>query len=511
MKKILIISILLLSISAIQAQTNSLYFTKNIFQTTELNPARQLPCNFSLGLPVVSSVYLNLLNKDFDYSSLFVEDVSGNFSPDLDGFYNALNGNNYIFVNNKISLGNIGVWIKDFYVFFDVNLNNNVNVGIPKSLFIIKDGNYFEDDNSYFSATDLAVNVNSYVEYGLGISKEILPGLTIGGKFKVYTGITNLTTSEFKLDWKVSTADTSNYEYTMTVAGEINSSAWLSTSSDTLSGIDDVNFSGETKITDFINEVTTTYKLPFKDVFSKPNLGIGMDFGVIYKLNNQFEFSASVIDFGFINWQNSPLSITIEEKDFIFSGLEIGQYLGDSTIFSIMRNEEMKDSILASIEGDMIDTLLSLATPTTDSSKYRTPLNTKLYFAAAYSPTDWFSAGFLYNGIFFNNKLISSYTLSTTLMSRKGWSYSINYTMFKNSYNNLGMGVSWKILGFQTYLFLDNISIPTFAARYAAYPDKPYNEGIATKWIKSTRMVNLHFGINILLGCKKQKDYGLID
>jgi len=73
------------------------------------------------------------------------------------------------------------------------------------------------------------------------------------------------------------------------------------------------------------------------------------------------------------------------------------------------------------------------------------------------------------------------------------------------------MGVSFKFVGFQTYLFLDNISIPTFAARYTAYPDKPYNEGIATKWIKSTRMLNLHFGINFMIGCKKQKDYGLID
>jgi len=284
MKKILIISILLISISTLQAQTNSLYFTKNIFQTTELNPARQLPCKFSLGLPVISSAYIDLLNKNFDYSSLFVEDASGNFSPNLDGFYDGLNNNNYILVNNKIALLSMGLWIKDFYVLFDINLNNNIHVGIPKS----------------------------------------------------------------------------TYEYTMTVAGEINSSAWLTSSSDTLNGIADVNFNGLEGINEFVEEVTTNYRLPFDKVFNKPNLGLGLDLGVIYKLNNQFEFSASVLDFGFISWQNSPLSISIEEKEFVFSGLDIGQYLGDSTIFSILRNQEMKDSIMQSIQGDMLDTLLSL-------------------------------------------------------------------------------------------------------------------------------------------------------
>ncbi len=514
MKKILIIAFLLTTVSLSWAQTNSLYFAKNIFQSSELNPARQQQCRISIGFPVISATYINLQNRIFDYSDFFSIDTnntsSQKFSLDINKLYNNLSENNYIFLNNKISLGNLGFWIHDFFISFDMNINNNLNTSIPKSLFALKDGNYFTDTSKYFSATNLAIDFNSYIEYAIGVSKEIIPGLTIGGKLKIYSGIANASISDLKLDWKVSTADTSNYAYTMNIAGKFRSSFGLAAQHDSAG-----NFNGiEPIISDNISKFTNDFSpnnIPLKDIFNKNNFGLGVDLGVIYKLNNLFEFSASVLDLGFISWKNYPLSLTVTDKQFVFSGLDIGKYLGTNSIFNIISDPNLSDSISQGLQNDMIDTLVSLIRPIDDTNKYTKPLNTKLHFAAAYSPNNWFSAGILYNGLFFNKKLISSYTLSTDLMFWKGWSFSINYTMFSNSYNNLGLGLSWKIWFFQSYVFLDNISIPTLAARYGMYPDKPYDQGVATKWVKSTRMLNLQFGLNFKFGCRQHKDYGLID
>lgn len=346
--------------------------------------------------------------------------------------------------------------------------------------------------------------MSSYSEYAIGISKEVIPGLTIGGKLKIYYGIANTSISNLKLDWKVSSADTSNYAYTINAGGKFHSSLDLKPLHDSAG-----NFSGiypEILYKIFHGQVYTA-----KDIFNKNNFGLGVDLGAIYKLNNMFEFSASVLDLGFISWRNFPLSLTIADKQFVFSGLDIGKYLGEKSIFDILKNPNTSDSLTQGIQKDLLDTLISIARPIDDTNKYTTALNTKLHFGAAYSPNDWFSAGIVYNGLFFNKKLISSYTLSTDLMFWKGWSFSVNYTIFKNSFNNLGLGLSWKIWFFQTYLFLDNISVPALAARYGMYPDKPYDQGIATNWVKSTRMLNLQFGINFKFGCRQRKDFGLLD
>lgn len=514
MKKFIFIAFFLLTVSISWAQTNSLYFTKNIFQSTELNPARQPKCKVSIGFPIISALYINLLNKNFVYDDFFTQDLSSpdtlKFNPDLDKFYNALDTRNYIFINNKISLGHLGFWANDLYLSYDVNLNNNVNLTIPKSIFSIKDGNYFTD-STYFSATNLALNANSYIEYGIGISKEIIPGLTVGGKFKIYTGIANAEISNFIFDWKVSNEDTSNYEYLFKVGATIHSSFGIEATHDSLGNVNGVNPFVAQNLENFISDFQTNHNLPLKDIFNHYNLGFGIDLGLIYKLNNQFEFSASLIDLGFITWKNYPFSMNISEKEFAFSGLDIGKYLGNSSIFEILMDPNLSDSVIGSLQSDMIDTLISLVRPIDDTLKYTTPLNTKIHLAAAYSPNDWFSAGILYNGLFFNKKLISSYTFSSSFMFGKGWSYSINYTIFKNSFNNLGMGFSWKILPFQTYIFLDNISIPALATRFGLFPDKAFDQGIATSWVKNTRMLNLQFGINLMFGCKQSKDLGLID
>jgi len=511
MKKIIITIFSILIFSNAFSQSNTLYFNTKVFQSNDLNPARQLDCNVTIGLPVLSSAYINYTNKIFSFNDFFFENPllpdTARFVPNIDTFYNNLKPLNFLFIQNRESLGNLAFRVHGFQISISGGINIEQSLAVPKSMFSIIDGNYFEDGR-YFSVTDLGMQTLAYTDFSIGISKEVIPGLVVGGKIKFLRGLANLSLSNFKLDWHVSTEDTANYEWAL------NTSYIIQESNNAIKIVPTFDSTG------MINGIETQQNQLLENGdnvgFAKENLlhqnfGIGFDFGVIYTWNNMVELSASVLDLGFIKWTSNPLTVQAAEKELTFSGLDPGAYLGNTNIFTLIKDKDLKDSLNSQMISDLTDTAIQLLNPSISDESYKTKLNTKLHFGAAYTQFDWLSAGFLYNGYLYNGKLYSSYTLASTLKFWRGWSYSLSYTMFSHNYNNLGMGISYKLGPFLTYLQMDNISPIAFATRYALFPDKPYNEGVATKWLKSTQYLTLHFGINFVFGCKNKKDYGLID
>ncbi len=510
MKKIIISILLILGFFSAFAQINTLYFNKNVYQSTELNPARQHSCRFSFGLPVLSSTYINLYNKNFAYKDFFVENSAlpdtARFVLNLDGFYDNLQDVNYIFFNQKISLGYVAFWIRDFYISFGGNINSQFNFAYPKGMLKIKDGIYF-DDGTYISFSKMAIQTTAYTETYLGVSKEIIPGLTIGGKIKLLHGYGYAGLDNFQLDWHVSTQDSDIFDWTFNTSYRLRNSAILRTypqydSTGIFSGVE-----MGTIADNYFNE-TAPMQIR-KDLIT--GKGVALDFGVIYNYKDKLEASFSVTDLGFINWHNA-LTLETSEKEFTFSGADPGYYLGDNNVFDLMDDttgllNNLKDSMI----NDMIDTLLWLSTPTVDTNKFRVGLNTNIRAAAAYTPADWITLGLMYHGMRFNKQIHSSFTLSSTIMFWKGWSYTLNYTMRTKSFNNIGMGLSYKIGPFQTYLLMENLAVPTMAGRYFLSSDKAYNEGIGTKWIKSSKLLNFQFGLNFVFGCRDRRDFGLID
>ncbi|MBN2892833.1 MAG: hypothetical protein JXL97_13275 [Bacteroidales bacterium] len=513
MKKIFgLIIITIISLTSAWGQINTLYFNKNIYQSTDLNPARQHNCKFTLGLPAISSLYLDLKHTGFSYADLFYEDATKpaeeRFVLDIDGFYNTLGDNNYLFLHNKTNIFNVAFWVRDFYITFDANLNMQQNFTYPKSLFAIKDGNYFTDDR-FISLTGFAEDLNIYTSYSIGVSKEVIPGLTVGGKLKLLKGIANVTTEDFQLDWHVSTADADIYDYTFDSKFDIRFAAPFPIEPEY---DEDGNLAGVIMDSDaYMDELSSNPTGQLKSLLLSENTGFAVDLGVIYQINKKFEFSASILDLGFINWQTNPMIISTDQSSFVFSGFDLGKYINNISLATSISDPVIRDSIINLVKQDFTDTLITLSNPTFEGNSYKSNLNTKINGGFAYMPADWVTLGFLYNGYLYHKKLISSYTLSGTLMFWRGWSYTLSYTMFKQSFNNVGMGISYKIGPFQTYILTNNISLPTLGARYGISPEKPYDKGIATKWVKNTQTLNLQFGINFIFGCRERKDYGVID
>ena len=496
-------------------QSQSLYFNSNIFQSNDLNPARQLNCKVTIGLPVLSSIYLNYTNRMFAYKDFFYEDPTlpdtARFVFDIDGLYSKLKPMNYIFVHNRESLGQLGFWIKDFYFTIGGGLNIVNNTSIPKSLFLIKNGNYF-DNGDYISMDGLGLDEMIYTDFGIGISKEVVEGLVIGAKIKYLTGYSNTYTDHLKLDWHVATEDTATYDWTFNTSYQVSMSHPGVSSNFYYDKFNSLTKNSQFKdyTLDLAPDLPTAGEVA-QTLLSLKNHGLGLDLGAIYTWKDKIEISASIIDFGFINWKSNSITMTATDRKFTFSGLDPGKYIGNNNVFSLIKDSTRLQNLKDSMQNDLLDTIIKLSSPTLDSSKYRTGINTKLNFGLAYTPADWVSLGFLYHGYSFHSKILSSYMLATTLKFWHGWSYTLTYTMFTKSFNNIGMGASYKLGPLQMYLQMDN-SAPLFLmGRYALSPDKPYNKGFATKWIKASKYMTLHFGINFMFGCRNNKDIGLID
>lgn len=504
MKKIFISTIvilLLFSGSNLMAQDQTLYNMTNLRLSTNLNPARQHKCKVFIGAPALSSTYMNFENTGFTYKSLFTDLGDGTYMPDIEKFYDALSPVNHVNLETQVSIFALGFWISDYQITLDMNNKMYQRFSYPQSFFNIKDGTYYEDGRS-LDFSNFGEDFMMYNEIGLGVAKEVLPGLTVGGKIKYLIGISNFTTEKFNMNWTTSTADTSNYAYTFDTEFDFRVSLPTQTP---LSPTYDENglpngIDGVDEAQSEFDDIQMTYAGISPYIFPK-NRGWGLDFGAIYRYKF-LEVSASVIDLGYIKWKNNTMQISTEPTQFVFSGVDVAKYLNGIDAFTSMSDQAQRDSIISSFSSDMLDTVISMTQPTFSTDAYRTGLSTKMYFGTTLYPKDWLSFGFLYRGYFYKNKLHSAFTTSANVNFWRGWSYTLAHTIQYKTYNNIGMGLAYKIGPFQWYAVSDNMALPIYALS---------DTKMANNLIKGTKQMTFHVGFNLTFGCVTRTDYGLLD
>ncbi len=510
MRKILIIITVIMAflVPKIKAQTDYVLYFMHLPQATDLNPARQNSCSFYLGLPGISSISSTYFHRGiryidaFDYQHAIVNNTDTIFPIDVENLYNRADPMNYLFIQNKINLLNFAFWVHDWYFTFDIYHNNNFAFTYPKSIFLLKDGNYFNDPNQYISLSGLGLDLNIYNSLSLGASKEITEGLIVGGKIKFLQGFANIYTKKLNLDWHVNptndpNSDWSAYDWIFNTDLDLRTSIPKFTKLDL--GLSSMDFTPD------IGQMLSTFVNT-----SLKNRGLGIDLGAIYNYKD-YEFSASIVDLGFIKWNVNDTIYKVDNGQFVFPGIDLARYITNYGVAKSLKNSAIRDSIISVAKRDIIDTIKQQLNLQKEAKSYYTGINTKINIAAAYSPKDWLKLGFLYHAYFFHNKPLSSYTLSANVNFWYGWNVALSYTMFRRSFNNIGLGLSYRLGPLQMYLNMDNIAPYALGLRYLTAYDKPYDQGLATKWVKSSKMFIFHFGLNFVFGCKDNRNLGLLD
>lgn len=430
----------------LSAQQNlTLYNMEVVPQRMYANPAF-FPSysKINIGLPIISSGYYNLSNSGFKYSDLIRHRADDSLVVDYDNMLSKLKDNNYLTIAVIPDLLSFGFAVKKNYFSFNITEKVNFRFRYPKGFmeFIGKGNGGMLGEEVNFN---FGVDFTHYREYGFGYSRKVNDKLTVGGKLKYLYGMENVWTENADISL---TTDPNDFSITAKANLKINTS-----------GLDTGSF----------NDLNVK-----EYALKKKNKGVGLDLGGVYKLNEKFMFSASLIDLGYIKWKQDVTTYQSSNPDakFTFQGIDMND----------MINNDSADATEI-----MVDSLSKIFKIDTVHVTYKTRLSSQIYLGANYNLTEKINTGVLFYGQFFDKKIHPALALSYNQRVGRWFNFSISYSMYNRSYNNVGLGFGLNLGPVQWYLVSDNVLGPIF----------PQN----------TKNIHLHTGLNLTFGrIKNDKD-----
>ena len=298
-KSIIAVAIWGLASAATAQNLNSGYFTDGYLYRHTLNPA------FGNDQSYVAMPALGNLNVGMN-SNLRVDDILFNvngrtalfLNPQVSTseFLDGIHDKNKITENLRLQI--LGTGFKAFggYNTFEINARQDLGLNIPGSLFrLAKEG----IENKTYDISNFNAHAGGYTEIALGHSRQINDQLRVGAKLKVLLGIANID---------------ANFKKAQLTLGE---NEWI--------GITDAEIQASIKSMKYEIEETergpegeeTTHKYVSGldiDSWGINGFGLAFDLGAEYKLDKNWAFSASLLDLGYIGWNNNYVASTNGER-----------------------------------------------------------------------------------------------------------------------------------------------------------------------------------------------------
>lgn len=440
MKNILLTLTLIFVFTSVFAQQDMLlYNIHGIPQSSYANPSNRFDGKFYIGIPALSSDYVNF-STSFKQSDILIREGD---SLLLD-FSKLKKQKNYIAFNTRIDVLSFG-----FNVSPSTQIMMNVTEVISLSLKLNKDlFRLVNEGNAAFLGTtpnlsDMGVNATHYREYGISVNHQLNEKLRLGTRLKYLYGMENIYTQKSDLSL---VTDAETYELTVETDVNINTSG----------------FNNEKDGTKPFDKGVGNY------VAGRNNRGFGVDLGAFYELNDKFSFSASIVDLGFIRWNDFTKTYT-SKGSYSFDGVDIDVF-GNDTL-----GNDPFDEIL--------DTLSDELGFTESTGSYSSPLVTKVYLGGNYQINERSFAGLVFKSDIFRGEIIPSYSVSYGRKMTKWITLTGAYSSINGTYNNLGLGAVFDPGPVQFYIMTDN----TFGMFY----------------LREAQNLHVRFGINLIFGRNK--------
>lgn len=421
-KKLLNIALIIFMnfFTAVAQQDMTMHFMRQLPQASYTNPAfvPAKPYKFHIGMPALSSIYLNVGNSGFRYSDFIHKNEQDSLFKDFDNLLEKLKPRNYLSMNLHLDIINFGFRLKKNYFGFNITEKINFQFTYPKDLIgLVWYGNgnaaYLDKAASF---DGIGINFIHYREYALNYSREIDEKWTAGIRVKYLAGMMNLWTE--KSDISLTTTEPRN---TLTV----NSSYAVHTTGLGMLTNDSMDFD------------------PKSYALNNNNKGFGIDLGGIYKVNEKIEVSAAVNDLGYIKWTDDVKTYYNDSATFVYDGIELNAFMKDGDFQNNLT--KITDSLQRTFE----------AKETNEA--YKSPLSTKLYVSGTYKVIKSGTAGLLFYGNFLNKKFMPAVSLNYTHNVKNWLSASVSYSILNRGYANVGFGLFLKATPINFYIISDNL------------------------------------------------------
>ena len=305
-KLLLAAATLMLSVVATMAQgLNSAYFTDDYTYRHTMNPAYDNEQTY-VAIPVLGN--LNVRTQgNFGYDAVILDNpLAGRAGQkSLTTFLNpyidngsALNG--FSKGNNRI-VGQVGITVlsagfKGFggYNTIELNAKASFGVSLPYELFEFAKNT----GNRSYDIGDISAGAISYAELAFGHSRNITKKLRVGAKLKVLLGAGR---ADVKMeDMKADLADANRW----IVSGKATADVSVK------------GFQYKEKTKDYKSK-SGSYRYVNSakvDGAGVAGFGLAVDLGAIYKINQDWKVSASLLDLGFISWSNDMQARNISDN-----------------------------------------------------------------------------------------------------------------------------------------------------------------------------------------------------
>jgi hypothetical protein len=425
-KKFLILLIpsvlFLFSINCYSQETpNGSLGLRRIYQSTLINPVlipdstavensvSFLPVDFGANIEV-SALNLGTITSSIHGGTL-------NLNSIIDGMKNSKNSNMFAGANMSLMHVYLKVGKKGSRIEISQRFKTSTSTNMVSK--IVFDTFFSESDNTNPTVANLTnskINAMGWSEIAMGYTVKIGKKWNLGSKLKYLTGVAFASFHSSKLI-VTATQDGNSFD----IDSKIRTSS--------LNPIVDKAY----------NQDLTPYKNNTRSMMMDnltKNVGLAVDFGIGYTINNQTKAFAGFNDLGFINWGNNPLTYNTVTALTDFYPIK---YDSDTKKYDLY-----------------LDPLIKNGTAKTNS--FKTNLNTQLNAGVTFQPTKWFHSTILADAYIVDNTF--SYpgaTIAGTLNGGDFSEFTMNAGYNKDRPFRIGMGMSMKLKVLQIHLFSNNI------------------------------------------------------
>lgn len=434
MRKFHLILILLVSLSCFSQNKQILYNFTSVPQSMLTNPGADVKYNWFVGFPLLSGIAANVGSSGFSVYDLFA-DNGVDFNAKLRNVVFSTSRNDKVSMNEQLEIFSggfkLGDWQTNSYISFGMYQELDVLTYMPKDYAILLlDGNK-DYLGKVFDMSDLNARGELLSVFHLGFHKKVSEKLILGARGKIYSSVFNVSSTKNSGYFYTIQGTNSVYDQVISANGLVNTSGFTNY-------ID--NYSGNAK-SDIM-----------KKTFFGGNLGLGLDLGLTYYPKENLQFTASLIDIGFI-------SHTKEIESYRWKGYY--NYVGLTPDFVLGNSNDILDEFNEAIPLDTLHT------------KYTTWRPLKFNSSIQYSFGDGRSSDCNCTGVKENKytnsvgaQLFAMSTPRTPLMALTAFyrrqifdslEMKATYTVDSFSSKNIGLGLSTTLGKVNFYLLADNL------------------------------------------------------
>lgn len=276
------------------------YFMDNAPHKHLMNPAL-VPARGYLSYPGLGSIDLDLRSNlslpQFIYPqagskplTFLHEDVTA------DEFLSQLSPDNFLRMNQRLSLLGIGTYIGRSFWTFEVATRLDANINVPYDFFAFLKKGMDNSQGNLYEIRDFKIGASALVETSLGASFMIGDNIRVGAKGKVLAGAGRMEAGLEELDINMKPD-----QWTVSSNGMINLYA---------AGAE------------FVNNTDGSIKTVEFDTPNLAGMGYAFDLGASWKPFSFLEVSAGIIDLGKVSWNKTYNRVARASGSASFSGME---------------------------------------------------------------------------------------------------------------------------------------------------------------------------------------------